>query len=70
MEWIKKTGSNVKQFAYSTDSKTLTVEFNNGSIYNYTNVPIDIFNQMKEAKSVGSVFAKEIKGKYYHTQIK
>lgn len=71
MEWIKTPeSSNVKQFTYSTNSKTLTVEFNNGSVYSYSTVPINIFNEMKEAKSVGSFLSREVKGKYLHTQVK
>lgn len=56
--------SNLKVASYDTETKTLTTTFNNGSIYDYYEVPWDIFTKLRSAESQGKYFTANIKEKY------
>lgn len=47
----------------------LTVEFKNGSVYEYRGVPESIYRELESAKSVGSTFASLVRSKYESTRI-
>jgi KTSC domain-containing protein len=48
------SSTNVKSAGYDPVTKTLQVEFHNGSIYNYANVSTSQALQFSQAKSKGS----------------
>lgn len=56
--------SNIKSMGYDDRSKTLEVEFNNGAIYQYHQVPGEVFAQLLSAPSMGSHFHRHIKTAY------
>jgi hypothetical protein len=60
MERQSVSSSNVLSVGYDSASETLEVEFNNGSLYQYYNVPQFHFERMLQG-SVGSYLAREIK---------
>ena len=62
----KVKSSNIDHLEYDSDTKTLIVAFKNGTRYSYADVPEKAFNQLKDAESVGSHFAKSVKSKYKH----
>lgn len=43
------------------EGTTMRVQFTNGGVYDYSNVPTDVYEGVFNAKSVGSAFAKTIK---------
>lgn len=51
------------------DGNKLIVEFKSGGTYHYSDVPTDIFEQMKSASSKGKFLHANIKGKYSHAKI-
>ena len=53
--------SNLASVGYSPDTETLEIEFLNGSVYQYYNVPENMYHQLMGAGS---------KGKFLHTYIK
>lgn len=56
---------------YSKTYGTLLIEFLNGSVYEYLNVEISVFNVLVAptmAASIGKYFATEIKGKYNYVK--
>ena len=55
--------SNIEAIGYDETTLTLRVWFKNGA-YDYENVPPAEFENLKLAKSPGSIFASNIKGKY------
>lgn len=65
---IKST--NLKNAKYDTELKSLVVEFNNGAIYEYENVPWEIFTKFRMAESQGSFFSKNISRTYKYKKIK
>lgn len=54
--------SNIKSMGY--EGGTLEIEFSNGTVYSYANVPPETYKAMTEAKSVGSFFSFAIRGKF------
>lgn len=64
---VKIESSNLEAIGYDTASKTLQVEFKNESVYNYLEVPEEVYQAFLLAKedkryeSFGKFFDKEIK---------
>lgn len=54
----------IKHFNYETASKSLTITFVSGFIYQYQNVSPKTFNLFKAATSKGRYFNYHIKDKY------
>jgi len=61
--------SNIKGAIYDTHDKTLVVEFNNGSKYEYEGVPHQEYTKFRMAKSQGSFFSAEIAKKYKYKKV-
>lgn len=61
MEMTQVESSNIAAVGYDEEEKELQIEFNNGKIYAYKDVPIELFNGLVVAKSVG---------KYFHANIR
>jgi hypothetical protein len=55
MTRIHVTSSNVESVGYDTGTQTLEVEFKNGYIYQYFDVPETIYQQMIQADSAGEI---------------
>jgi KTSC domain len=49
---------------YDEDNQILQVEFHNGTIYQYSGVDEDTWEDFCQAESVGRFYNEEIKGKY------
>jgi hypothetical protein len=56
--------SNIKSATYNTETSLLTIVFNNGSIYEYENVPWELFTKFRMADSQGAFLNANIKNKY------
>jgi KTSC domain len=69
MKMIPVTSSNIAAIGYDEDSQTLQVEFNNGSNYQYFDVPERVFNELRDAGSVGAYLASNIKGVYRFSRV-
>jgi len=69
MNWIETPeSSNIARFGYDETNLILTVEFINGGIYNYYDVPLMISEQMMTASSKGQFLARNIKGFYRYAR--
>ena len=53
--------TNLSSVGYDSITSTLEVEFLNGSVYQYSNVPSSIFNGLMSAGSKGQYFDRMIK---------
>ena len=70
MDWIDTpASSNIARFAYDDGSRVLKVEFMNGSVYDYFDVPNHVFNEMRNASSKGQYLAQQIKGTYRYARV-
>lgn len=62
--------SNLSSVGYDSKSSTLEIEFLNGSVYQYENVPSVIYNGLMSASSKGQYFERMIvKGGYRYKRI-
>jgi hypothetical protein len=69
MDWIDTPeSSNIVRFGYDSPSRVLKVEFNNGSVYDYFDVPDHVFNGLRNAPSKGQYLAQQIKGNYRYAR--
>jgi len=64
------SSSNIASIGYDSSTLTLEVEFLNGSIYQYSNVPSNIYGALITASSHGTYLNANIKGKYNYRQIR
>lgn len=60
--------SNIKSVGHDPKTNTLAVEFNNGSLYHYHDIPKTVHQELMSAKSVGSHLNKNIRGSYKYTK--
>jgi len=60
--------SNVKSVGHDPKTNTLAVEFKDGSIYHYHDVPKDVHESLVSARSVGGYIHASIKGVYKHSK--
>jgi hypothetical protein len=61
--------SNLKKTEYDTTTKSMIVEFNNGTKYEYTDVPHQIYTKFRMAESQGKYFTSEISKKYKYKKL-
>ncbi len=64
------SSSNLQSVGYDPNSQTLEVEFNSGSIYQYTGVPESVYQGLMGAASHGSYLAQNIRDRYLYTRIR
>ncbi|MEH2281204.1 MAG: lysine--tRNA ligase [Nostoc sp.] len=66
---LKPPSSLIKEFRYEPTTQTLTIEFDNGSVYEYYKVPLSVKEGLENAPSDGQYFNKFIKGKFKFEQL-
>ncbi len=65
MKLTPVVSSNVAAVGYDESGQILFIRFKTSEkIYEHYGVPADVFNQLQTAESVGSFYARNIKGKY------
>lgn len=64
------TSSMMASIGYDAKTKTLEIEFNSGTIWQYYVVPKSEFNKMKKADSIGRYFLDSIKDCYEETRVR
>jgi hypothetical protein len=64
------SSGNLQSVGYDPNSQILEVEFNSGSIYQYTGVPGSVYQGLMGASSHGSYFAQNIRDRYPYTRIR
>ena len=69
MERENVNSSNLASIGYNSENKTLEVEFKHGGIYQYLNVPEDIFNELMSAQSHGVYFSANIRNDYEFSKL-
>jgi len=61
--------SNIASIGYDPDSETLEVEFTNGSIYQYFNVPGGMNEQLMASASKGQFLNTYIRNAYPYSRV-
>lgn len=57
--------SDLRSVGYDPDSATLEIEFKDGSIYQYFDVPLTVYAGLMAAMSHGSYFARHVRNRGY-----
>lgn len=63
------TSSNIEAIGYDPDSETLQIEFKNGSTYQYFDVPEKVYEELRDAGSVGAYLSSNIKGAFRYSRV-
>ena len=70
MQHVPVNSSNLASVGYDTAAKVLEVEFREGRVYQYHDVPESAYRALMEDDSKGSHFHRYIRDKYHTTRIK
>lgn len=60
--------SNISQVRFDGNTDTLTVEFLDGKIYDYMNVPAAVYRDFANATSAGQFFFRNIRSRYSYEE--
>ena len=66
---VEINSSNLKSAGFNTETETLTITFNNGSIYEYYEFPWDKFTKFRMSESQGKFFTTDISKKYQYKKL-
>jgi KTSC domain len=69
MERIPVDSSNISSIGFDEGSNTLEIEFHSGAVYQYFDVPLNVYQGIMEAGSKGQYLAQHIKGYYRYTKV-
>ena len=69
MEKQQVSSSTLLSVGYDSDTQILEVEFINGNVYEYKNVPQIVYENLMSAPSCGSYFSREISKAYSYSKI-
>jgi effector-binding domain-containing protein len=69
MERTPVTSTNVRSVGYDSNSQTLEVEFNSGTVYQYAGVPEGEHDGLMRAQSKGTYLNTRIKGRYPYVRL-
>lgn len=61
--------SMIASLGYDANTSTLEVEFNSGAVWQYYEVPENVYYDMKNSGSLGKFFHANIKGQYTESQV-
>lgn len=64
MNRTRVKSSNIASVGYDKTKQLLDIEFVNGGLYRYYQVPQEVYNTLMKADSLGEFHAQEIKNKY------
>lgn len=69
MDRYTVSSSNISSVGYDPAAETLEVEFVNGSIYQYYNVPENMYEQLMKESSKGRFLNAYIRNSYPYTRV-
>ena len=69
MEREAVQSSNIDSIGYDPDTEMLEIEFRGGTVYEYRNVPLVVYEELMNAASHGSYFNREISKAYSYEKI-
>lgn len=69
MERTQVQSSNVNSIGYDEESKTLEVEFHGGGVYQYSDVPKEVYEDFMNAPSHGKFLHKVIKSRFSYIRV-
>lgn len=61
--------SHLMNYEYDPNTETLTITFVNGSVYQYSGVPLTVFHNMAQSGGAGTYFWANVRDKYPATKL-
>lgn len=58
------SSSHIDRVDHESETGVLTVTFKDGRQYEYSGVPITVFQAFQHARSAGEFFQRQVKGRY------
>ena len=69
MDRIAVTSSNLASVGYDEPTETLEIQFNDGSVYEYSAVPLDVYRGLMAAGSKGQYHHQFIRTTYQYARV-
>jgi hypothetical protein len=69
MNRTRVTSSSLASVGYSPTTATLEVEFKHGAVYQYLDVPTEVFEAFLAAESKGTFFNSTVKNCYSYRRV-
>ena len=69
MERESVSSSNIASIGYDAENEILEVEFNHGGIYQYFDVPNNVYEELMSAPSHGVYFSANIRNDYGYVKM-
>jgi hypothetical protein len=69
MDRVPVVSSTVSSVGYDVGTQTLEVEFSNGNVYQFFDIPEAVHQQLMQAASAGAFFNGNIKGSYRYARM-
>lgn len=66
--FIPRRSSYINAVEYDPDAQTLTVDFSDGTVFLYQDVPVEEYRRLTQAPSTGSYFYNFIRDSYEFEQ--
>jgi len=63
-ETIRLSSTALASATYDEDTRRLDITFTSGGTFTYENVPPDVFEGLREARSPGTFYHERIKGQF------
>jgi len=70
MKRERVSSTSVRSIGYDAGTKILEVELRNNGIYQYFGVPPRVFDDLRNAASVGRYYSKFVRDEYEYRKIK
>lgn len=61
--------SNIASIGYDPGTQTMEVEFTNGNVYQYFDVPQAVYEELMRAESAGRFLNAQVKGVYRYARL-
>jgi KTSC domain len=58
------TSSSLRSIGYDRKAQTLEVEFKNGGVYRYSEVPLELWMRLQKSTSKGKFFQEHVRDRF------
>lgn len=70
MDRVQVSSTNLRSVGYDATAMLLEIEFLNGAIYEYSAVPLTVYEGLMAADSKGSFFHENVRSSYRYRQLR
>lgn len=70
MDMVAVSSSSIRRAGYDAAVQVLRIEFTNDRVYEYTSVPIAVYEALVSAPSIGAYFSRFVRPHYQARRIR